>query len=42
MSVLKKRSAMSKWSKEKEKYPGFIRRLADDPSVSHEHPDEEL
>jgi peptide deformylase len=42
MSVLKRRSAMSKWSKEKDKYPGFIRRLADDPSLQHEHPDEEL
>jgi peptide deformylase len=42
MSVLKKRSAMSKWAKEKDKYPGFIRRLADDPSLEHEHPDEEL
>ena len=42
MSVLKKRSAMKKWEKEKEKYPGFIRRLADDPALGHEHPDEEL
>jgi peptide deformylase len=42
MSVLKRRSAMNKWNKEKEKYPSFIRRLADDPSLEHEHPDEEL
>jgi peptide deformylase len=42
MSVLKKRSAMKKWDKEKEKYPGFVRHLADDPSLEHEHPDEEL
>ena len=42
MSVLKRRSAMNKWTKEKDKYPGFIRRLEDDPSLEHEHPDEEL
>ena len=42
MSVLRRRSAMAKWGKEKDKYPNFIRRLADDPSLEHEHPDEEL
>ena len=42
LSVLKRRSALSKWTKEKDKYPGFIRRLETDPSRSHEHPDEEL
>jgi len=42
MSVLKRRSAMSKWTKEKDKYPGFIRKLEDDPARTHEHPDEEL
>ena len=42
LSVLKRRSAMSKWTKEKDKYPGFIRRLENDPSLQHEHPDEEL
>ena len=42
MSVLKRRSALAKWSKEKDKYPGFIRRLENDPSEDHEHPDEEL
>ena len=42
LSVLKRRSAMSKWTKEKEKYPGFIRRLENDPSLKHEHPEEEL
>jgi peptide deformylase len=42
LSVLKRRSAMSKWTKEKDKYPGFIRHLESDPSRSHEHPDEEL
>ena len=42
LSVLKRRSAMSKWTKEKEKYPGFIRHLESDPTRSHEHPDEEL
>jgi peptide deformylase len=42
MSVLKRRSALNKWAKEKDKYPNFIRRLEDDPSLEHEHPDEEL
>jgi peptide deformylase len=42
MSVLKRRSALAKWSKEKDKYPGFIRRLENDPADDHEHPDEEL
>lgn len=42
LSVLKRRSALAKWAKEKDKYPGFIRRLEDDPTRTHEHPDEEL
>jgi peptide deformylase len=42
LSVLKRRSAMAKWSKEKEKYPGFIRKLELDPARTHAHPDEEL
>jgi peptide deformylase len=42
LSILKRRSAMSKWAKEKDKYPGFIRKLETDPSKNHEHPDEEL
>jgi len=42
LSVLKRRSAMSKWAKEKDKYPGFVRHLENDPSLKHEHPDEEL
>lgn len=42
LSVLKRRSAMAKWTKEKDKYPGFIRHLESDPARSHEHPDEEL
>ena len=42
LSVLKRRSALGKWAKEKEKYPGFVRRLETDPTRAHEHPDEEL
>jgi len=42
LSVLKRRSAIAKWGKEKAKYPGFIRKLETDPAKSHEHPDEEL
>lgn len=42
LSVLKRRAALAKWGKEKDKYPGFIRKLETDPTRSHEHPDEEL
>ena len=42
LSVLKRRAALAKWAKEKEKYPGFIRTLELDPTRAHEHPDEEL
>jgi peptide deformylase len=42
LSVLKRRSALAKWTKEKHKYPGFVRTLEADPTRSHEHPDEEL
>ena len=42
LSVLKRRSALGKWGKEKDKYPGFIRKLEVDPARAHEHPDEEL
>jgi peptide deformylase len=42
LSVLRRRSALSKWQKEKDKYPAFIRKLELDPAKSHEHPDEEL
>ena len=42
LSVLKRRSALAKWAKEKEKYPGFVRKLDTDPTRTHEHPDEEL
>jgi peptide deformylase len=42
LSVLKRRSAMTKWTREKDKYPGFIRKLDTDPAGAHEHPDEEL
>jgi len=42
LSVLKRRTAMAKWSKEKEKYPGSIRRLTPAQVASHHHRDEEL
>lgn len=42
LSMLKRRSALAKWGKEKQRYPGFIRKLEIDPSRAHEHPDEEL
>lgn len=42
LSVLKRRSAMNKWAKEKEKYPGNIRRLTPGEIAEHHHRDEEL
>jgi peptide deformylase len=42
LSVLKRRSALAKWTREKQKYPGFVRKLEADPTRTHEHPDEEL
>lgn len=42
LSVLKRRSALAKWAKEKDKYPGLTRKLEQDPAKTHEHPDEEL
>jgi peptide deformylase len=42
LSVLKRRAAMSKWAKEKEKYPGNIRRLTAGEVAAHHHRNEEL
>jgi peptide deformylase len=42
MSVLKKRSAMSLWEKEKQKYPGNVRMLTPEEIAQHHHRDEEL
>jgi peptide deformylase len=42
LSVLKRRGAMAKWGKEKDKYPGLVRKLEMDPARAHDHPDEEL
>jgi peptide deformylase len=42
LSVLKRRSALAKWTKEKEKYPGLIRRLAPADVAAHHHRNEEL
>ena len=41
LSVLKRRMALAKWSKTKDRYPGFIRRLTQEEMASH-HSDEEL
>ena len=41
LSLLKRRSALSKWAKTKDRYPGFIRRLTDEEVAEH-HSDEEL
>ena len=41
LSLLKRRSAMSQWSKIKDRYPGFIRHLTDEEMAEH-HSDEEL
>ena len=42
LSALKRRAATSKWAKEKEKYPGNIRRLTAAEIAEHHHRDEEL
>lgn len=42
LSVLKKRSAMAKWTKEKERYPGNVRMLTPEEIAEHHHRDEEL
>jgi peptide deformylase len=42
LSVLKRRAALAKWTKEKHKYPAFLRTLDTDPARVHAHPDEEL
>lgn len=35
LSVLKRRAALDEWSRRKDKYPGFVRRLADEPATAH-------
>jgi peptide deformylase len=42
MSVLKKRSAMAQWEKERQKYPGNVRTLTAEEVAEHHHRDEEL
>jgi peptide deformylase len=42
LSVLKRRAALAKWAKEKDKYPDAIRRLPPDEVAAHHHRDEEL
>jgi peptide deformylase len=42
LSVLKRRAATSKWAKEREKYPGNVRKLSASEVASHHHRDEEL
>jgi peptide deformylase len=41
LSVLKRRSAMAQWSKSKDRYPGYIRKLTAEEIAKH-HSDEEL
>jgi peptide deformylase len=42
LSVLKRRAAMNKWQKEKDKYPGSVRKLSAEEIARHHHNDEEL
>jgi peptide deformylase len=37
LSVLKRRTALAKWSKQKDRYPGFIRRLTAEEVAEHHH-----
>jgi peptide deformylase len=41
LSVLKRRSALAKWAAQKDRYPGFIRRLTPQEVAEHHH-DEDL
>ena len=41
LSVLKRRAALAKWAKQKDRYPGFIRRLTEEEVAEH-HRDEDL
>jgi peptide deformylase len=41
LSVLKRRAAIAKWSKSKDRYPGYVRRLTEEEMAEH-HSDEEL
>ena len=41
LSVLKRRAALAKWSRQKDRYPGFIRRLTAEEVAEHHH-DEDL
>lgn len=42
LSVLKRRAALAKWAKNKDKYPRFVRKLEGELTRVSEHPDEEL
>jgi peptide deformylase len=42
LSVLKRRAALAKWAKEKDKYPNSIRALTAAEIAEHHHRDEEL
>jgi peptide deformylase len=42
LSALKRGAAMNKWAKEKDKYPGNVRRLTAAEVAAHHHRDEEL
>ena len=37
LSVLKRRAALAKWAKQKDRYPGFIRRLTEEEVAEHHH-----
>jgi peptide deformylase len=37
LSVLKRRAALAKWSKQKDRYPGYIRRLTAEEVAEHHH-----
>jgi peptide deformylase len=42
LSFIKRKSAMAKWEREKDQYPGFIRILTPGKKGRGEHPEEEL
>jgi peptide deformylase len=41
LSVLKRRAALAQWAKQKDRYPGYIRRLTEEEVAQH-HSDQDL
>jgi len=42
LGPFKRRTALAKWTREKDRYPGNVRRLSAEEIAQHHHRDEEL